>query len=374
MGFTTSRKNANARAGVTNGVNVNIAATKAALGFTYRSSNSLEWQIGAAPQPSLQYHSGPLAINKRSHKPNRTPILNLLFQLSVLSLAYGSVGFLCVIVINYSLTPQPIELAAILTGGIVASTTIQVGIWSALGPGTYLQRFLVTHGIGMIALAVMGMAVFVSIESERITSPAFREDGLLVASLPMLPILSLGVQIPFLLFRGFFSWKLSHRDTPPSPSFRIDDLFVLTSVFAAAITLPSIVVQQQVPTSGRFTLAIISNVIGIAIASIFVVPAFSVFFRGKDSATGCLKGFAYILMCFVFVTCANLYFSLGQGIGDLILVSGLFFGSVSFATGLPWILARNLGFELISNRRPPTRQRNSKHSTPEKNDTHPLDD
>lgn len=61
---------------------------------------------------------------------------------------------------------------------------------------------------------------------------------ILVTALCFVPTATVAAQIPLWIFRGFFGWRFTYRNESTTSALSLRDLFLITFVFAIAVTAP----------------------------------------------------------------------------------------------------------------------------------------
>ena len=278
----------------------------------------------------------------------------------------------------------------------VLSTVVLTAAWSVLGPGNYFQRLFWSHLVGVIpALGLLaGFFVMTLNRSYMGTDDLFL--GFAIGALSIAPI-SLGAQLPFWFFRGFFGWQFVLGNENPSMPFNLKDIFAITFVFALCFAVPQIayniqsavyqrgsyvdnvrhvpvtqpdgsveyeeelltpievkqqesLFRQQMQQTAMMSYAFATGL--VFVGTLFCVPVLLFTFRSRERATGCgitaLYVFALSLLPLSMIV---IFTGGGADLGEAVFYFLLTFALCGAGLAVPFTISREAGFILTSPKR-----------------------
>jgi len=134
----------------------------------------------------------------------------------------------------------------VFAGGLLGACAGQLGLlaaWGVVGPGKLLVRWL---------QALLAAVVFYCAVATGMTTTVAFDGPYLVASLLLLPMLLLAVQVPLWIFHGFTGCRIvpDSQDNPALPEgsrqFRLVDLFAGTMAVAVTLGLAKTAISLDV--------------------------------------------------------------------------------------------------------------------------------
>ncbi len=324
-------------------------------------------------------------LNSASSPADQRHFPHLVF----LVIGYGLIAFIAV----GSLDVSALETRIPLIYAVAVATVIEVAIWSALGPGTYLQRLCYAHLVGLIVAAGFGFGYLAANLSMATTHSATTIASVSLTMLVSLPLLTMVAQIPFWILRAVFGIQLVHRSQRPGPTISLRDMFVITCAFALAISglqlamalsksnlreqlghITSYAVPQadgsydwqDMPIEDAvarakaerefMSISQSANLrehLGMAMVVLVVscgcVPILILFFGSKQIATGCLWTTVYSVGVILVVILA---YRVGTGAlpRQVAMIVGQSMGLTALGVSIPLVVSRSQGFRLTSRR------------------------
>ena len=136
----------------------------------------------------------------------------------------------------------------------VGATIFLVAAWSVFGFESYFRRIAIAHLFGAIPAAGLALGFLLLALGEGGPPVGLFDDIFfftVTVLLGLIPI-SVGAQIPFWFFRGFFGWQFVRKGSSPSMSFNLRDIFIITFVFAACFGAAQIAANIQIQQFGWF--------------------------------------------------------------------------------------------------------------------------
>lgn len=293
------------------------------------------------------------------------------------SLAYAIVLFFCILLTGSFIAPM------FLIGAGVYATVILIAIWSVFGAGPYWKRLLLSHLVGAIPITGVGLGCLTLAAGNMNMVDEELWYVLVIGIISVVPT-TMAAQIPFWFLRGFFGWQLVVPGDRPERAFSLQDVFVLTFVFALCFAVPQTSSKIQAILMGDVD-GLVATIDGetapqieefnrrqrarqlsrqrdayagygayalaVTIISLISVPILMFVFRVQETTTGCAFSGLYALG--FWLICASPFLMMGPGGGgdQLFVYLGIPIALSVGALAVPLMVTREMGFRLTSVRR-----------------------